>query len=96
MTRGWTLMHVVDEASPLYRATTERLAELELELYIALTGIDDVQMQTVHAVHKYTDDKIRVGHHFADTVTPLDNGEFIVDMTKFDVVIPDDPSPLAA
>jgi len=90
MTRGWTLMHVIDEASPLHQATSRRLAELELELYIALTGIDDVQRQAVYAIHKYTDDQIRVDHHFEDTLVPLDNGEFIVDMTKFDAVVPDD------
>lgn len=89
MTRGWTLMHVIDEASPLHGADTAKLKQLELELYIALTGIDDVSMQTVHAVHQYTDDQIRIDHHFADTLMPLDNGEFVIDMTKFDVVMPD-------
>jgi inward rectifier potassium channel len=89
MTRGWTLMHVVDEASPLHGADTARLKQLELELYIALTGIDDITMQTVHAMHRYTDDQIRIDHHFEDTLMPLDNGEFVVDMTKFDVVVPD-------
>jgi inward rectifier potassium channel len=89
MTRGWTLMHVIDAASPLYGADAEALKRLELELYIALTGIDDVSMQTVHAVHRYGDDQIRVDHHFEDTLIPLDNGDFVVDMTKFDVVMPD-------
>jgi inward rectifier potassium channel len=92
MTRGWTLMHVIDEASPLHQASAARLKELELELYIALTGLDDVAMQTVHAIHKYEDSEIRVDHHFADTLVPLDNGEYLVDMTKFDVVMPDEPA----
>jgi len=89
MTRGWTLMHVVDDTSPLFGADAKKLQELEFELYIALTGIDDVSMQTVHAMHKYTDAQIRVDHHFEDSLIPLDNGEFLVDLTKFDVVVPD-------
>ena len=89
MTRGWTLMHVINQASPLFGADAKKLHDLELELYIALTGIDDVSMQTVHASHKYTDDQIQVDHHFEDTLAALDNGEFIVDLTKFDVVVPD-------
>jgi inward rectifier potassium channel len=89
MTRGWTLMHVIDEASPLFGADAARLHELEFELYIALTGLDDVAMQTVHASHKYDDREIRIDHHFEDTLYPLDNGEFVVDMTKFDAVVPD-------
>lgn len=92
MTRGWTLMHVIDEHSPLHEVDARKLAELELELYIALTGIDDVSMQTVHAIHKYTDDEIRIDHHFEDTLVTLDNGEFAVDMTKFDAVVPDTPT----
>ena len=89
MTRGWTLMHVIDAASPLHEVDAARLKQLELELYIALTGIDDVSMQTVHAIHHYTDDEIRIDHHFEDTVLALDNGEFVVDMTRFDAVVPD-------
>jgi inward rectifier potassium channel len=89
MTRGWTLMHVIDQASPLYGADGDRLKQLEFELYIALTGIDDVTMQTVHAIHKYTDDQIQIDHRFEDTITPLDNGEFVIDMTKFDRVVPE-------
>jgi inward rectifier potassium channel len=94
MTRGWTVMHLIDQNSPLYGVDSTKLKQLELELYIALTGIDDVSMQAVHAVHKYNDDEIRLDHHLADTLIPLDNGEFVVDMTKFDVVVPDEaPGP---
>lgn len=89
MTRGWTLMHVIDDKSPLHGVDAARLKALELELYIALTGIDDVQMQTVHAIHTYADDQIMIDHHFEDTVFPLDNGEFLVDLTKFHAVAPD-------
>ena len=92
MTRGWTLMHVIDESSPFHGADAEALKRLELELYIALTGIDDVSMQTVHAMHKYTDDQILLDHHFEDTLLTLDNGEYAVDMTKFDAAVPD-PAP---
>lgn len=96
MTRGWTLMHVIDERSPLHGADAARLKQLEFELYIALTGIDDITMQTVHAIHQYTDDQLRVDHHFEDTLIPLENGEFIVDMTRFDAVAPDAvPDPAA-
>lgn len=91
MTRGWVVMHVIDEASPLFGCDAAKLKAMEFELYLALTGIDDVSMQTVHAVHKYVDAEIRLGHHLADTLFPLDNGAFLVDMTKFDAIVPDAP-----
>ena len=89
MTRGWTLMHTITSESPLYQMTSDRLRELELELHIALTGIDDVSAQTVYAAHQYVEGHLRLDHHFADTVTPLDNGEYLIDLTKFDEVVPD-------
>jgi hypothetical protein len=46
-------------------------------------------MQTVHAIHKYADDDIRVDHQFEDILLPLDNGDYAIDMTKFDAVVPD-------
>src|SRR5262249_22809884 len=89
MTRGWTLMHVIDGNSPLHELDSHTLKQLELELYIALTGIDETTMQTVHAIHKYNDDEIKVDHHFADTLLALESGEYAVDMPQFDVVVPD-------
>lgn len=89
MTRGWTLMHVIDEKSPFHGADAKKLAEMELELYIALTGIDDTMMQSVHAVHMYHDDEIRLEHRFVDTVIPTVDGRYVVDMRNFDRVVPD-------
>jgi len=89
MTRGWTLMHVIDETSPFYGATAEKLAAMELEMYIALTGIDDTMMQAVHAVHSYKDEDIKIDHRFVDTVVPTVDGRYLVDMRNFDRVVPD-------
>jgi inward rectifier potassium channel len=82
-------MFFCEEPTPLHGAAPARQKELEFELYIALTGIDDVSMQSVHAIHSYTDEQIRIDHHFEDTLIILDNGEYAVDMTKFDAVVPD-------
>lgn len=89
MARGWQLMHEIDERSPLFGCDSARLKELELELYMALTGIDDITMQTINAVYQYTDQDIRLDHHFADTLIPLDNGSYVIDLRKFDTLVPD-------
>jgi inward rectifier potassium channel len=94
MTRGWTVMHPITADSPLFGADAARMKELELELYISLTGIDDVSVQTVHALHRYLDGDIHHDHHLADTLVPLDNGEFLVDITRFHDVIPDSELPV--
>jgi inward rectifier potassium channel len=89
MTRGWTVMHIVDEDSPLYGLDEAGLAKAEVEIAIALTGIDNITMQTVHSMAQYTDKEIRRGYRFEDTLMPLPDGTFLVDLRNFDAVVPD-------
>lgn len=92
MTRGWTVMHVVDEASPFHGMDAEALEAAEVEIYIALTGIDDVTMQTVHSLHVYTDADVKIGYRLADTLSQLPGGLYLVDQRKFDAIVPDTTS----
>ena len=89
MTRGWTVMHVIDETSPFFGLTAEDLAKAEVEIYIALTGIDSITTQTVHSIHNYADTNIRFGFRFEDTLQPLPDGKFLLDLRNFDVIVPD-------
>ena len=73
----------------LKNLSADQLKQLEMELYIALTGIDDITMQTVHAIHIYTADKIKIGQRFVDTLRALPNGDMLVDLTQFDAIVPD-------
>jgi inward rectifier potassium channel len=90
MTRGWTVFHTIDGSSPLFGiATEEGLKKAEVEIYISLTGIDDVTTQAIHTIHRYEDRHIKIDHHFADTLTELEDGTYLVDLSKFDVLVPD-------
>jgi inward rectifier potassium channel len=89
MRRGWQVMHVIDEASPLHGMDAEALAKREFEMEISLIGLDDVTMQTVHTIHSYSDQDIKFDHRFVDTITTLPNGDLILDLTKFDAIEPD-------
>jgi inward rectifier potassium channel len=89
MRRGWTVMHVIDETSPFHGLDSAALAKAEVEMEIALIGMDDVTMQTVHAMHHYSNKQIVFGHRFADTLSPLPNGDMLLDLTKFDVLVPE-------
>ena len=89
MRRGWVVMHVIDETSPLHGLDAEGLAKSEVELEVSLVGFDDVTMQTVHALHQYGDQEIKFGQRFADTIRPLPGGDMILDLRQFDVTVPD-------
>ena len=94
--RGWVVMHVIDEKSPFHGKTSEDLAAQECEIEISLTGLDDVTMSTIHTLHAYTDKQIKFGYHFADTIKPLSNGDLVLDLTQFDVLVPDEHGSVAA
>lgn len=89
MTRGWTIMHVVDETSPLYGLDQAGLAKAELEIFVSITGTDDITMQSVHSLMAYTDKQVRIGYRFEDTLVPLPDGKFLVDLRNFDATVPD-------
>lgn len=86
--RGWLVMHPLDERSPLHGFTAEDLVRHEVELEIAVIGVDDVTMQTVHAMHQYGDRDIVFGRRFADTIQVLDGGDLLFDMSKFHETVP--------
>ncbi|MBV8759708.1 MAG: ATP-sensitive inward rectifier potassium channel 10 [Deltaproteobacteria bacterium] len=90
MRRGWAAMHVIDETSPLHGLDAAALKKAEAEFEVSLTGLDDVTMQAVHSIHIYTDDQIKFGYRFADTMRPLaGTPDFVLDLRQFDVVVPD-------
>jgi inward rectifier potassium channel len=92
MRRGWTVMHVIDEASPLHGKDAAALAAAELEIEVSLIGFDDVTMQTVHSLHQYGDRDVVHDHSFVDTMRLLPNGDLVVDLRQFDSIVPDGQS----
>nr|MBA3542041.1 hypothetical protein [Deltaproteobacteria bacterium] len=61
----------------------------DIEFNIALTGIDDITSHSVHSVHHYQDTDIKLDHWLVDTLVVLDDGSFVIDLSKFDHVVPD-------
>lgn len=55
---SWTIVHPINDASPLHGRTAEYLAEQEAEILVLLSGIDDTFAQTVHARSSYRADEI--------------------------------------
>ena len=82
LSRSWTLMHVIDEKSPLYGETAESLEAKEAELTVSIVGIDDLWMQSVHATHRYMWTDIAWGKRLADVLSE-DGSTMTLDLRKF-------------
>ncbi len=67
---SWTLFHEVDEASPLNGLSVEDLEAMEARFLVIFDGLDDVSGQKLNVRHGYSWSDLRIGHVFADILTP--------------------------
>jgi len=82
----WTVVHPIDESSPLLGATKESLAESDAEFLILLKAFDDTFSQTVHARSSYKHDEVIVGAKFG-TIYGMDaSGKTTVDLHRINDV----------
>ncbi len=78
----WTVVHPIDEASPLFGATQRALTEWDAEFLILLKAFDDTFSQVVHARSSYQHDEVIVGAKF-NTIFATDiDGTTAVDLHK--------------
>ena len=83
----WQVMHVVDEASPLWGETTESLLASQAEILVVMKGLDETFASTIHARMSYAPDEIIWGGRLADIFTTNDAGERFIDFRRFHEVI---------
>lgn len=63
---SWTVVHPIDESSPLFGLSERDLSERGAEFLVLLTAADETFMQTVHARSSYRYDEIVWGARFSD------------------------------
>jgi inward rectifier potassium channel len=85
---GWTLMHVIDEASPLFGATAESFAAAKGFLLLTIGGTDETTGQMLMARQEYLPASIHWNHAFVDIFTSGEDGVDRFDYSKFHDVQP--------
>lgn len=81
---SWTLVHKLDDSSPLSNLTAEDMRELDLEIMVLFTAFDDTFHQTVHSRHSYTGNEIVSNAKFVKAFKPNEQGEIILDLSELD------------
>lgn len=80
---AWTIVHPIDEDSPLRTWTEKDLVECDVEFLILLNGFEETFSQTVHARSSYRAGEIVWGARFASMFNPTDEeGVLSVDIRK--------------
>ncbi|HEY5062638.1 MAG TPA: hypothetical protein VII52_13950, partial [Gemmatimonadaceae bacterium] len=88
---SWTIVHPIDEKSPLFGMTSEALIASEAEFLILLAGTDETFSQTVHARSSYKPHEIRFGHRFVNIYNPIGaDGIVSIDVRKLSDTEPSD------
>ena len=85
---SWTVMHVIDEASPLHGISPEQLAHMDALFILTVTGQDETSGQVVTARETYQPGDLRWDHRFADILSVQENGAPVLDYTRFHHVQP--------
>ncbi len=75
----WTIVHEIDEKSPLKKFAKEEMKDLDAELLILASYYDESFNQEVHQVHSYTMKELLLDQHFEKAFYYDDEGNTILD-----------------
>ena len=78
-----TVVHEINEASPMFGLSGRDLADSASELLVLVTAMDETFSQTVHARTSYTHEEIQFDSRFATVLTLAEDGVVEVDLRRF-------------
>jgi len=78
----WTIVHPIDESSPLWGKKPEDFARQQVEFLILIKAFDDTFFQTVHVRHSYRFDEVAWGARFVPAFEPDAEGDMVLDLGK--------------
>jgi inward rectifier potassium channel len=84
----FTVMHQIDEDSPLYGATAVSLQAQNSELVVTASGVDETMLQPVHARTSYLSHEILWDHRFVDLFGWTEDGRRVIDYRRFHDTVP--------
>lgn len=91
---SWSLMHTIDEDSPLHGEDVDSLARSESLLLLTIEGTDETTAQTMLARREWSHGDIRWNHRYIDMVRAEGVRTHVIDYSLFHQVSPlDDAAP---
>ena len=86
---AWTLIHQLDEKSPLYGLSAENAADRLVGIIVSLSAVDETMLQSVHARQLYHPEDLRFGVRFADMMDTSNPSTLIIDHSQMDELVVD-------
>ena len=86
LTMNWTVVHPIDDKSPLLGLVDEDLKIADVELYIMIKGFNDIYSNTVLQRTSYTHHEIKFNRKFIPMYQETENGT-ILELHKLSVTL---------
>ena len=84
----WTIVHEIDQDSPLIEYKNEELNLLNAELVVMITYFDQSFNQEVHQIHAYNFKDLKLNYKFNPAFYYDKDGKLILDFDKIDSITP--------
>ncbi len=81
---SWTIVHPIDETSPLFHITEEDLKKYDIEFIVMLKAFDDTFSQMVYSRSSYSREDLVWGAKFVSMFHPDKEGHITLDIGKLD------------
>ena len=83
---SWTLVHPIDNESPLKEYSISELSKLHAEVLILLSYHDDSFNDVLHQAHSYTFENLKVNYKFEKAFEFNEDGKVMLDHAMIDQV----------
>lgn len=77
---SWTVVHPINESSPVTGFTKEDLINAEAEVFVLLKGFDDTYSQVVHSRYSYMAEEIEWDKKFINIIKQNEDGKTVLEL----------------
>ena len=87
----WTVVHPIDESSPLFGKTAKDLEDAQAEFLILIKAFDDTFSQTVHSRYSYRHEDLIWNARFLPAFSVGDDGILVLDLHRVSAYVVSSP-----
>jgi inward rectifier potassium channel len=85
----WTLMHTIDEQSPIYGRDARNFRENDIRVFVSIAAYDLTLAAEVRAMQSYRSTNVLWGMRYVDAVSIDEQGRTIADLRRLSDIEPD-------
>jgi inward rectifier potassium channel len=89
---AWTVMHPIDESSPIYGMDSAQLVQSDARLFLSLEARDPSITALVYELRNFQPQDVAFGMRYADAVVTEPDGSTVMDLNMISGIEPDDPT----